>query len=408
MVCHQGRESTVSVEKKISDAYAATTNPITSDDTVSTAVSFINIHYFAAAGSLYGREAKVGLRVRRSDQDRLSPIRSRDSTAPHGLRRQVRARRLEGRRASSATIQHTLKVRVDRVRQLPREPQRRPDRDRRARPPTRSTRRPSTTCTTSAWPARSTTSTATATRTRASTTSSRACATSCTARSGPTRTRPRPTRRAPRCPPRRSRTPPTAYPYFFVDPNDNGVVDAGETTSYNAWTARLLRAAYDYQYAQKDPGAFAHNAKYLIEILYDAIADINAVQPVAGFANLVRNDSGHFDTSAEVYRHWDEDTDHLVDPICARCHSPEGFLFRAKYDIDQTIPAQLSSGMTCETCHETGANFSPLIDNTPARRYIASVTFPVPDDRHVVADLRRDHHERRRGHAPPRTTPTSA
>ncbi len=33
--------------------------PITSDDTVSSAVSFINVHYFAAAGSLYGREAEA-------------------------------------------------------------------------------------------------------------------------------------------------------------------------------------------------------------------------------------------------------------------------------------------------------------------------------------------------------------
>jgi hypothetical protein len=171
---------------------------------------------------------------------------------------------------------------------------------------------------------------------------------------------------------------PASYPYFFQDPNDNGIVDAGETSSYKAWTARLLRAAYDFQYAQKDPGAFAHNAKYLIEILYDAIADINAVQPVASFTSFVRNDSGHFDTSAEVYRHWDEDTDHLVDPSCARCHSQEGFLFRAKYGIDQTIPAELSSGMTCESCHETDADFSPLNNNVPARRYIASVKFPHP------------------------------
>src|SRR5262249_16534092 len=130
------------------------------------------------------------------------------------------------------------------------------------------------------------------------------------------------------------------------------------------------------QYAQKDPGAFAHNAKYLIEILYDAIADINAVQPVPNFANLVRHDSGHFDTTAEVYRHWDAEG--AVDASCSRCHSVEGFLFRAKYGSDQTTRAALSSGMPGEPCHETGANFSPLNNNAPARRYIASVTFPVP------------------------------
>ena len=35
-----------------------------------------------------------------------------------------------------------------------------------------------------------------------------------------------------------------------------------------------LRAAYNYQYATKDLGAFAHNGKYLIQVLYDTLADI--------------------------------------------------------------------------------------------------------------------------------------
>jgi hypothetical protein len=36
----------------------------------------------------------------------------------------------------------------------------------------------------------------------------------------------------------------------------------------------LLRAAYNYQWVQKDPGAFAHNGKYILQVLYDSIADI--------------------------------------------------------------------------------------------------------------------------------------
>ena len=32
-----------------------------------------------------------------------------------------------------------------------------------------------------------------------------------------------------------------------------------------AWTPRLLKAAYNYQVASKDPGTFAHNAKYIIQ-----------------------------------------------------------------------------------------------------------------------------------------------
>ena len=55
-----------------------------------------------------------------------------------------------------------------------------------------------------------------------------------------------------------------AYPYFFDD--------AGER--YATWTPSLLKAAYNYQYAQKDPGAYAHNAKYTLQFLYDGIENL--------------------------------------------------------------------------------------------------------------------------------------
>lgn len=64
-----------------------------------------------------------------------------------------------------------------------------------------------------------------------------------------------------------------AYPYFFADANGNGVVDEGEG-SFAAWTPRLLKAAYNYQYVNKDPGAFAHNGVYIMQVLYDAINDV--------------------------------------------------------------------------------------------------------------------------------------
>jgi hypothetical protein len=67
------------------------------------------------------------------------------------------------------------------------------------------------------------------------------------------------------------------YPYFFVDTNGNGEADEDEAVrdnGYNAWTPRLLKAAYNYQYAQKDPGAFAHNGQYVIQVLHDSIADV--------------------------------------------------------------------------------------------------------------------------------------
>ena len=70
-----------------------------------------------------------------------------------------------------------------------------------------------------------------------------------------------------------------SYPYFFNDTNGNGVADPDEAQRANAfasWTPRLLRAAYNYQYVAKDPGAFAHNPKYIVQVLYDNLEDLGA------------------------------------------------------------------------------------------------------------------------------------
>ncbi len=70
-----------------------------------------------------------------------------------------------------------------------------------------------------------------------------------------------------------------AYPYFFIDTNADGAVDEGEAifaNAYNAWTGRLAKAAYNYQISLKDPGAYAHGGKYIIQLLYDSIEDLNA------------------------------------------------------------------------------------------------------------------------------------
>ena len=69
------------------------------------------------------------------------------------------------------------------------------------------------------------------------------------------------------------------FPYFFVDSNGNVVADADETkfpNRYKAWTPRLLKAAYNYQFITKDPGAYAHNSTYAIELLYDSLSDLGA------------------------------------------------------------------------------------------------------------------------------------
>ncbi len=66
-------------------------------------------------------------------------------------------------------------------------------------------------------------------------------------------------------------------PYFFVDADKNGEADKddkGANVRYNAFTPVLMRAAYNYQYSQKDPGAFVHNSKYVVQFLIDSIADL--------------------------------------------------------------------------------------------------------------------------------------
>jgi hypothetical protein len=68
-----------------------------------------------------------------------------------------------------------------------------------------------------------------------------------------------------------------SYPYFFIDTNGNGVADPDESVNanrYASWTPRLLRAAYNVQYVTKDPGAFAHNGQYIVQVLYDSIEDV--------------------------------------------------------------------------------------------------------------------------------------
>jgi hypothetical protein len=54
------------------------------------------------------------------------------------------------------------------------------------------------------------------------------------------------------------------YPYFFDS--------AGQP--FSQWTPRLLRTAYNYQVVTLGEGAWAHNAPYAIQLLYDSIEDL--------------------------------------------------------------------------------------------------------------------------------------
>jgi hypothetical protein len=192
-----------------------------------------------------------------------------------------------------------------------------------------------------------------------------------------------------------------SHPYFFVDVNADGTIDDEEAVRANAYvtfTPRLLAAAYNYQVALKDPGGYAHNAKYLIQLLHDSILDLSvgllseaaqdltrpgdegllATAPlgevlasangggtafefahlqdvlaqspgidVSVIERLHRNDAGHFDVTSDAWRHWDEDG--AVPASCSTCHSATGLPFAVLHGTQITQP--ISEGMVCTTCH---------------------------------------------------------
>ena len=71
---------------------------------------------------------------------------------------------------------------------------------------------------------------------------------------------------------------PGQFPYFFTDTDGDGQISAAEgifPNRYQSWTPRLLKAAYNYQVAKKDPGGFVHNPRYLLQLLHDSLEDLS-------------------------------------------------------------------------------------------------------------------------------------
>lgn len=148
----------------------------------------------------------------------------------------------------------------------------------------------------------------------------------------------------------------STHPYFFIDTNKNGMADAEEVTSANRYapfSPRLLRATYNYQIWKKDPGAFAHNGKYIVQLLHDSISDLNSAlaQPVA-FAGD-RGDGGHFDGDSQAWRNWDSSG--TVPANCSKCHTGAGFQDFVTYGV--TTPHQPDHGLACTTCHTSMPGF---------------------------------------------------
>ncbi len=158
------------------------------------------------------------------------------------------------------------------------------------------------------------------------------------------------------------------YPYWVTDTNANGEVDEGEATrenAYHGFTANLLRAAYNYQVSIKDPGGYAHNPQYHIHLLFDSISSLNtALQEPVDMEFAVRNDPGHFDVTAEAFRHWDAEGE--VPGTCARCHSATGLPVWVANGVNVAEP--IANSLTCSTCHTDLQDFNFL--------EVEQVTFP--------------------------------
>ncbi len=325
MVCHQGRESTVSVNTAVPTTAAP--------DTIDTSLGFINVHYFAAGATLNGGLVQGGYQYDGQSYDvRFAHVSTRDSCV-------------------GCHDQHTLKIRLDACETCHTGVTTVDD--------LKNIRMASSAAidydgngdtTEGIWHEVDHLRTQLLTAIQAYATGLTGADAIC--------------------------YDPATYPYFFKDTDGNGACDATEAVfanGYKTWTPRLVRATYNLQYVTKDPGAFAHNAKYVIELMYDSMNDLNP----ANVTGLTRTDFGHFQGSAEQFRHWDADG--AVSASCSRCHGgATGFHFFLEYGTGTEVPIAQANGLQCETCHDNLQTFTRI--QVPTVTLPSGVTTSLQDN----------------------------
>lgn len=171
------------------------------------------------------------------------------------------------------------------------------------------------------------------------------------------------------------------YPYFLQDKDGDGKADLDDkkaAISYSKWTPRLLKAAFNYQMASKDPGAFAHNPKYAIQLMFDSIEDLNTkLATKIDMSKMHRDDAGHFAGSGMPFRDWDATG--VVPAACAKCHSSAGLpsfiansgkvlVTPSGIEVTGVVGSEPTDGFQCSTCHNT--------DKMPATLSVVNVPFP--------------------------------
>jgi hypothetical protein len=74
-----------------------------------------------------------------------------------------------------------------------------------------------------------------------------------------------------------------SYPYAFIDTNKDGTIDESEgifPNQFKLFTPRMQKAAFNYMFVQKEPAAYLHNAKYVLQLMFDSIEDLSSVSGV--------------------------------------------------------------------------------------------------------------------------------
>jgi hypothetical protein len=179
-----------------------------------------------------------------------------------------------------------------------------------------------------------------------------------------------------------------AYPYWFNTTNTDGTCDA-TPSNYATFSPRLLRATYNYNLLMREPGNWAHNPRYAIQLAYDGIVDLNAAitdisKKVGGAVysgafvlkvqrslgkrvsfdattGAATTESSHFDATAGAFQRSSWINAGAVNYPCSRCHGGQAGLENylgagptAYYD--QTNAAFNNGvapvmGQQCTACH---------------------------------------------------------
>lgn len=172
----------------------------------------------------------------------------------------------------------------------------------------------------------------------------------------------------------------TTFPNWFKDTNDDGTCSAEESAfgnRFTTWTGRLVKAIYNYQVSLNDPGAFAHNVKYIFQLLHDSINDIaTAIGQPQLLGSSIRNNYGHFNGASQAARHWDADEE--VSKECSKCHGgSEGFRFYLSFGVSKDV-LEPDNGLDCDTCHVSyGDKFE--LAQVPSVKFPSGITIASND-----------------------------